>query len=232
MIEETNDITDAAVLIHLRNDFYKSKYYLTLIIYFLCLIVIAILVGVLIFLVKNPTRPLYFATDDVSRLIKEIPLQQPNMSTDQVAQWTVEAVEAAHSYDYFNYRAELQDAQKYFTNYGWRSYMQSLTASNNLLALTQRKMLVVAKVVDKPKLIVEGILGGAYAWKFQMPLLISYKLPPFDDKPQSHFENVLSVTVIVQRQKILQSYKGLGILQMIETLTVSPSSQNLATPPS
>jgi hypothetical protein len=230
MAEESKNF--ATVLVHLRNDFYRLKYYLALVIYYLCLIVIAILIGVLIFLVRNPTHPLYFATDSVGRLIEETPLQQPNMSTDQVAQWAIEAVESSHSYDYFSYRAELQDAQKYFTNYGWYNYMQSLTASNNLLALTQRKMLVIAKVVDKPKLIVEGVLGDAYAWKFQMPILVSYKLPPFDDKPQSHFENALSVTLIVQRQKILQSYKGLGIVQMIETLVVSPSSQNLAAPPS
>jgi intracellular multiplication protein IcmL len=99
--------------------------------------------------------------------------------------------------------------------------MQSLTASNNLLALNQRRMVVVATVADKPKLLVEGLLSGAYAWKFEMPVLVTYKLPPFDDKPQSHFENALVVTVLVQRQKILQSYKGLGIVQMIDTLSSS-----------
>lgn len=220
---------DALVLVHLRNDFYKTKYYLVLIVYCLSLMVIAFLVGVLAFLVKNPTKPLYFATDSVGRLIKDWPVSQPNMTADQVSEWAIEAVEAANSYDYFSYRGELQEAQKYFTNYGWREYMSTLTASNNLLALTQRKMVVVAKVVDKPKLIVEGRIGSAYAWKFQMPVLVSYKLPPFDDKPQSHFENALLVTVVVQRQPILQSYKGLGILQLIEK--TSPVSQNLATPP-
>ena len=222
---------DALVLVHLRNDFYKTKYYLTLIVYILSLIVIAFLIGVLVFLLKNPTRPLYFATDSVGRLIKDLPVSQPNMTTDQASAWAVEAVEAANSYDYFGYRSELQEAQKYFTNYGWRNYMASLTANNNLLALTQRKMVVVAKVVNKPKLVVEGLLGSAYAWKFQMPVLVSYKLPPFDDKPQSHFENALRVTVVMQRQPILQSYKGVGIVQLIETLEAAPVSQNLASPP-
>jgi len=228
---KTNADDDALVLVHLRNDFYRTKYLLALVVYGLGLVVVAFLISVIVFLVKNPTRPLYFPTDDVGRLIQEIPLSQPGMTTDQASAWAIEAVEASHSYDYFSYRGELQDAQKYFTNYGWRNYMQSLTASNNLLALTQRKMIVIAKVVDKPKLVVEGLLSGAYAWKFQMPVLVSYKLPPFDDAPQSHFENALTVTVLVQRQKVLQSYKGLGILQMVETLSSSPGLQNLAVPP-
>jgi intracellular multiplication protein IcmL len=203
---------DALVLTQLRNQFYKKKYYIAFGIHLLCLLAIILLIVSFVYLTKNPMRPFYFLTDSVGRLIQETPVTVPGMSVDAVSAWTVEAVEAAYSYNFMNYRAQFQDAQKYFTEYGWRNYMAGLKASNNLLALTERKMIFVAKVVDKPKLLNQGILGKAYSWKFQMPLLVNFLEAPYD-KPT--FSNAYVVTVIVQRQKLLQSYKQLAIVQMI-----------------
>lgn len=185
-IKKTKD-QDALVMVHLRNTFYKQKFYFVLGVYFLSLIVIAFLVSVLVYLIKNPTQPLYFVTDDVSRLIYDVPKNLPNMPLAQVENWTIEAVENAYSYDFINYRAQLQNAQKYFTDYGWRNYMDGLSSSANLVGLTQRKYIIIAKVVGKPKLLVEGLLGGAYAWKFKLPLLVTILSPPYTDDSKSKF---------------------------------------------
>lgn len=209
-------LDDALVMVHLRNAFYRQKFRFVLGIYFLTLVANIFLVGIIIWLVRNPTNPLYFPTDKVGRLIYVVPLQEANMSTQDVSNWTVEAIEAAYSYDFVNYRAQLQSAQKYYTDYGWQNYMKALTASNNFKALTQRKFIVVAKVVQPPTLLTQGLLQGAQAWKFRMPVLVTYNMPPFNDK--SKFSNPLIVTVVVQRQNVLSSYKGLGILQAVATI--------------
>ena len=219
---------DALVLVQLRNHFYKKKYYLALIAYLLSLLVVGILVCALVYLIRNPTHPLYFVTDRLGRLIQDLPLDTPNMPTNDVAAWAIDAVEGAYSYDHVNYRAELQSVQKYFSDYGWRNYMSSLTASNNLLALTQRKMIIIAKVVSQPKLVTEGLLGGAYAWKFELPVLVTYLTPPYDEK--SRFQNPLIVTVVVQRKSILTSYKGLAIIQMIGSIVLTQPVQNMTQP--
>src|SRR5438105_813061 len=104
-----NTDDDALVLTQLRNQFYKKKYYAALVIYIFCLIAIITLISLLIYITRHPTRPLYFLTDSVGRLIEEVPVIQPGMSNDAVAAWVVEAVEAAYSYDYVNYRAQLQN---------------------------------------------------------------------------------------------------------------------------
>lgn len=213
---------DALVLVFSRNAFYKRLHYLVLVVFVLCVIVIGILTYTIIYLRKNPSHPLFFATDEVSRLIQVVPVDAPNMSNDDILKWTTEAVEASYSIDYVNYRAELQGAEKYFTNYGWTNYMIALRRSNNLLAIIQRKFVGVAQVIGKPKIVREGILSGAYAWLIQMPVLVTYSFPPFDDK--SKFLNPLQVSVIVQRQPALQGYKGLGIVQSISTL-VTTSNQ-------
>lgn len=204
---------DALQLVFTRNAFYKRLHYLALGAFGLTLLVILILAWILFYVVRNPGFPLYFATDSIGRLIQIVPVDKPNMPTDDVAKFAVEAGEAAFSYDFVNYRAQLQSAEKYFTRYGWQQYMKALRDSNNILALTNRKQIVIAAAVDKPKLVKEGVLGGAYAWRFDVPVLVTYWLPPYDDSSKSL--NALTLSMIVQRQPILEGYKGLGVVQVI-----------------
>lgn len=218
--------TDALMMVFSRNAFYKRLHYLILAAFALSVLVIAILLSVIIFLIKNPTRPLYFATDNVGRLIQIIPVNQPNMTADQVAAWVTEAVQATLSYDFVNFHSQVQSAQKYFTDYGWSNYMKALTASNNLLGLAQNKWVIIAQIFDRPKIITQGLLSGAYAYKFEMPVLLTYWYPPYDDN--SKRTNALQVSVIVQRRPILQSYKGLGIVQLIANLVTSDQSQSIS----
>lgn len=227
-VEQQLTQNNALVMVHLRNAFYRKKYYLMLGVYLLSLSVISIIVGMLVYLHKHPQPPFYFAVDTVGRLVPFLPLDQPNMPMPEMVDWVKEAVENAYSYDFVNYRSELQNAQKYFTSTAWKRYMDGLRVSNNIVALTQRKMVVVAKVVGRIKLVKQGILGGAMAWRFQLPLLVTYRIPPYDDKSQ--FQNPILVTMIVQRQDILTSYKGLGIMQLIGQLAVAPVPQNAILP--
>lgn len=213
------DKVDALVTVHQRNDFYRTKYQLAFGIFLLSVVIIFILAGILFYLVKHPTRPLYFVADPEGRLLKNIPNTDPNMTTDAVMVWATEAIEAAFTYDFVNYRAQLQNAQKYFSDFGWRTYMNTLTSSKNLVGLTKRQLVFIAKVTGKPKVVIQGMLGGAYAWKFEMPLLVTVLQPPAYDDATS-FRNPFVVNVIVQRQNLLQSYKGLAVIQIIITNAV------------
>lgn len=223
---------DALLMIFERNYFYRRQYLLALGAFGMALLVLVVLFFVLIYVVRNPTAPLYFATDNVGRLIKVVPVTQPNMSTEDMTRWAINAVEKTYSYDYVNYRRQLQSAQKYFTTYGWTKYMSALKTSNNLIALTNRKLVIRAKVVGPPKLIVAGLLGGSYAWKFEMPVLVTNWLPPYD--AQSKFTNALTVTVIVQRMPILQSSDGVGIVQLVAGMATAPqaSGSSMSSAPS
>lgn len=214
---------DVIAAIFERNSFYRRQYFLALGAFALSLVVIVMLFCMYMYLRKNPTQPLYFATDSVGRLIEVIPTDKPNMTTDEVTAWAIEAIQNTFSYDYINYRKQLQNAEKYFTTYGWNNYMKALKANNNLVALNQRKMLVSARVIEQPKLIAQGILGGAYAWKYQMSLLMTYSLPPYDEK--SKFYNPLQATMIVQRQEVLKGYKGLGVVQVIANIVTTGGNQ-------
>ncbi len=207
---------DAMVLIVARNAFYRRLYYLSLAAFALSLLAVTILIIVISFLMRNPVHPLYFATDNVGRLIQIDPVGRPNLTDAEIVQWVKDAIEASYSYDYINYPGQLQAAQKYYTTYGWKKYMQALTLSGNLTATRERKYIINAKVTQMPRLLRQGrTSSGIYSWEYEMPLLISYMLPPYDGS--LGFTNRLNISVIVQRQPALQGYKGLGIVQMIAT---------------
>ncbi|OGT47755.1 MAG: hypothetical protein A3E83_04950 [Gammaproteobacteria bacterium RIFCSPHIGHO2_12_FULL_41_20] len=216
-------MADTLALIFARNMFYRRQYQLILGALAISFIIIVILAWILLYLVKYPPTPVYFAADKAGRLIYEEPLTEP-IPTQDVLEWAVEAVQATYSYDFINYRAQLQNAQKYFTSYGWIEYMRALTASNNLLALTNRKMVIIAQIAEPPKVVTTGVLGGAHAWKLEMTLLVTYWSPPFSNTSQ--FYNPLQVSMIIQRQPLLKSYKGLGILQLIGSITASSTTQS------
>jgi len=207
--------TDAMVLIFSRNAFYKRLHFLALAALVLIWIANIALLFMLNFIWKNPPKPLYFAADNAGRLIQNVPLNTPNMSIEEVKAWVKQAVEASTSYDFINYRAQLQGAQNYFTSFGWSNYMKALSESGNLRALTVRKQIVIGKVFGDMKILAQGILSGTYAWKFQMPLLVTYLTPPYDGTAGTQTPNALSVTVIVARRNELEGYKGLGIVQMV-----------------
>jgi intracellular multiplication protein IcmL len=213
--------TDALVAVLERNAFYKRQYLLALCAFCLNMVMIIVLGWVGYFLLQHPARPVYFAADAVGRLLPIVPVTQPSLTTQKTIDWAIHAVEEVYSYDYMNYHAQLQRAQKYFTNYGWSRYMKALALSNNLLALEQRKMVILANVVELPKILAQGLLGGAYTWKLQMPLLVTYWLPPYNN--ESKFSNPLDIVVLVQRQPELQSDQGLGILQVIGSFATAAS---------
>jgi intracellular multiplication protein IcmL len=204
---------DAITDVLLRNQFYRRQFHLALGAFVVALILIGCLIFFLVNVVRYRVQPLYFATDSVGRLIQVLPVSTPNMSLEDTAKWAVNAVEKATSYDYINYRLQMQSAEKYFVPYGWKEWMKAIQKTGNLLALNKRQMIFIGKVQGQPKLINEGVLAGAYAWKFEMPLYITYMQPPYDEA--SSFTNALVANVIVQRQTILQSTDGLGIVQLL-----------------
>lgn len=211
---------DALIAVFSRNAFYKRLHYLALGAFALSLLVIGFLTWMLIYMLSHPVRPLYFAVDEIGRLIDVVPVSKPNMTTQEASNFALDAIISAFSMDYVNYRSQLQGAQKYFTTYGWSKYMGALKSNNNLLALTQRRQIVNVQIVGQPKLITQGLLAGAYAWKFEMPMLATYWEPPYDDR--SKYSNALIVTIIIQRQPILQSYKGVGVVQIIARMANTP----------
>ena len=157
-----------------RNAFYRDAYRRVVFVLVLLFLINTGLIGTILIQFFNPPAPQYFATTADGRVINTHTLSDPVVSNAFVTQWTANAVRKAFSVDYVHWRKQLQDASANFTPDGWRYFLDALKASNNLNTLQARKMVSSATLTAAPQITGEMVVDGHYAWKVEMPLLITY----------------------------------------------------------
>ncbi len=167
----------------------------------------------------DPAVPDYFSTSVNGNTEKLTALDQPNTSDHVIIQWATLATIATYSYDFVNYENQLENASQFFTSDAWDAFMYALDSGNTLDSVISKK-LVVNAVATKPAVILEkGYLNGVYAWKIQIPILVTYQsareLTPIN----------LIVTLVVNRISTRYSVKGVGIVSFIsEVFTETPTT--------
>lgn len=198
---------DALETVALRNNFYRDSYRRVVLALLFAMGIIVILAGGIIYLVTHPPQPKYFATTIDGRIQPLIALDKPNLSQAAVLQWTQQAAIAAYTYNFVNYRQELQAASAFFTTRGWQSFMKALEASNNLSTVLQKKLVLTAVATGAPVILQKGILNGIYSWRIQLPMLVTYQSA--SQISQQNF----TATILVVRISTLNNPKGIGIAE-------------------
>lgn len=205
---------DALTVVALRNKFYKDSQRKVLLALIIAILVNFVLAGMLVYMILNPPAPRYFATSINGRITPLFPLDQPNQSDSAVLQWANQAAIASFTYNFVNYRDELQASSGFFTSEGWDQFLGALQQSNNLDAVKAKKLIVSAVATRAPIILQKGVLNGSYAWRVQMPLLVTYQ----SASEFTQQNNV--VTMLITRISTLNSPRGIGISQFV----VGPAS--------
>lgn len=201
---------DALEVVKLRKNFYRDNYRLVVTALLICLIIIASLIGVIYYMQTHQRKPTYFATTSDGRLIPMTPLNQPNMSDQAILKWTSKAITSLYTYDFQNYRQAFQSNEKYFTEAGWRAFLNGLKNSGNLKTVKQQKLSVKAVPESAPVIVSKGIHNHVYSWRIEMPVVVTYR------SINQEYTQHLMVTVLVQRLSTLSSKHGVGIAQIVE----------------
>lgn len=208
---------EALVVVRNRNDFYRDSYRKVIGALLFSILIVVVLGCALVYLVTNPPTPRYFATSVDGRITPLVPLNQPNISQAALLQWANTAAISAYTYNFVNYRQALQAASASFTPDGWSAFMQALENSNNLNAVTAKKLVVSAVATGAPVILQQGVLNGAYAWRVQMPMLVTYQ-----SASQFSRQSIL-VTMLITRIPTLNSPEGIGIAQFVAEGTTAPT---------
>lgn len=205
---------DALTVVALRNKFYRDGQRKIILVLLISLLANFILAGLAAYIITHPPAPKYFATSINGRITPLFALNEPNQSDSAVLQWANQAAIAAFSYNFVNYRSELQAASGFFTANGWTQFLNALQESNNLDAVKAKKLIVSAVATRAPIILQKGILNNRYSWRVQMPILVTYQ----SASEFSQQNNVL--TMLITRVSTLNSPRGIGISQFI----VGPAS--------
>lgn len=200
---------DALEIVTLRNAFYKDKQHKVILALMISVAINLVQIAMLFYIITHPPAPQYFATSINGRITPLFPLSEPNQSDSAIRQWANQAVIAAFTYNFVNYRDELQAASVFFTPEGWDQFMNALKESNNLDAVKAKKLVVSAVATGAPVILKKDILNGVYSWRVQMPILVTYQ-----SASEFSQQNVL-VTLLIKRISTLNSPRGIGISQII-----------------
>lgn len=193
-----------------RNEFYRDGYR--------TLLRIAVMQGVIIFglialniFITTSREPMdkYFATTEDGRLIPMLPLDQPNLSEPALMSWAAQAATESMTFSFNDFRRRLQDASRHFTKTGWESFTAALQKSRIMETVEASQQVVSAAPQGAPVILQEGVMGGRYVWRLQMPMLITYQ-----SGTRARTDSWL-VNMVVVRVPRLESPNGVGIEQWV-----------------
>ena len=165
-------------LVRLRNNFYRDSYRRLTFIMILMLMVVLMCLSVVFYLVNHQPKPKYFATNIYGGIVPIQGLDQP-IPEQQVVQWASRAAARALTFNYVQYRGQLQEAVNvYFTPFGGKMYLQALNDSLNIQNVTKNKYLQVAEPLAAPRIIQKGTDANngqaRYYWKVQVPVQVNF----------------------------------------------------------
>lgn len=200
---------DALQIVQLRNNFYRDNYRKVVVILLLLIISNVILAGGVYYLFTHRPKPDYFATSPDGRITKLYPLSAPVISTSALLSWVTQAAVASYTYNFVDYRKQLQDASAFFTPDGWRNFEDALVKSRNLETVIAKKLVVTAVPTGAPVIVDRRVINGRFAWKVSMPVLVKYQ------SSSTSYQQALVLTIIVTRVPVLSDPKGIAISQFI-----------------
>ena len=168
-------------LARLRNNFYRDSYRRLIVV--LLLFIILILVAVVMIYQMYTTRPepRYFATNTLGRIVPLVPLNVPGNSKEEILEWAQRAVSSAFTFNYVQFRHQLESSKNtYFTEKGGDDYINALKNSNDLVSVTQGKLIVTASPTAIPTILKQGVVysgraQGRYAWDIKIPVQVTYQ---------------------------------------------------------
>lgn len=196
---------DALEVIRLRNNFYRDSYRRVLAALLLMLIINLVMAAALFYQLTHRPEPRYFATTSDGKVIRLYPLSAPVVSTAELLQWATVAATTANTYNFVNYRKEMQQASQFFTPSGWKKYQEELKGSRNLETVLTKKLTVNAVATGAPIILDQGVVHGQYKWKVQLPILVTY------ESSTTKISQPLLVTMLITRVSTLETPTGVAI---------------------
>lgn len=188
-------------------------------------VVAAVSVGGAVAVARHKVPPQYVPVTADGRLIELLPLNRPNLDEAGIASFTLEAVRAVNTYDYINWRDQLNGAQVYFSPRAWGDYSAQLQSTGTINAVQARKMVVSIQPKGPVKLVNEGIPeNGPYQWRVDVPVLISFTAHGVvgSDGSPSNGSNRQEGTINLLLSRAPPSVSSRGVVVQVYRFTPDP----------
>ena len=198
-------------IVRLKDDFYRDGFYQILIALVTIVIACIVLVSVSIYLFVQKPTPVTFSVYDNWRVLPDVPLNQPYITTPDLVQWVSEVIPAALTYDFVNYTTELNGMKRYFTENGWKKFIDQLNLYLSDNFVSNAKLFVNSSPYRAPIILSRGIPegGNSYSWWIQMPITMNVTAL------ERTYSQKFTIQVFVQRVSTLDNLSGIAIENII-----------------
>lgn len=204
-------VDDALELVRLRNNFYRDNYRRVVSALLAMVIINFLLILTVFYQIANRPSPQYFATSTDGKITPLYPLSEPMIAPTELLQWASRAATAAYTYNFVDYREALQRVQNNFTPDGWTYFEEALKGSRTLEAVIAKKLVVSAVATAAPVIVDQGVINGRYAWKVQMPLLVTYQ------SASEQTQQPVVITMVVTRVPTVNMPRGIAIASFVSS---------------
>lgn len=189
-------------------DFYRLHYHHIFIGLLILLGTLLCIMFIILFQIINRPLPRFDAIQPDNALMNLTPYENPNLLPDTIIQWANKAAVTAYTFDFSNYNTQLEMIRPYFTDAGWKSYVQQVSSLIDTLLANK---LFVNGIVSAPSVISNQgwLLGTGYTWRVQIPFLVTYQSGNTTSK-----RNYYVVLTIVRVPTYINP-QGIGIDQFI-----------------
>lgn len=205
-------------IVRLKDDFYRDGFYRFVFSIVTITIAVLLLIAVSLYLEFSKPKPVVFSVGQEWRMLPPVPLDKPYLNTADLLQWVSDVVPASFHFDFINYSDQLKDITQYYTNPGWKKFLDIVNTYANYNTIQNNKMFMSAEPGGAPTVINEGVPQGRYAWLIQIPIQITY-IGASDKAPTTQS---LTLQMLVVRVSTLNNLNGVGIDDIV---VVSNKSQ-------
>lgn len=203
---------DPILAVYMRYEFYRDGYRKILGMVVASVLINCVLAVGVFSLVTNPPPPRYFATSPDGQIIPVRPLTEPVYSTADILAWATNVGITAYSYDYVNYRSDLQALAGSFTSDGWTTFLAALEGSRMLDSVMSQKLVMTAVPTGAPIIKQQGLLNGRYSWKIAIPMLVKLTGSVALQQP-------VQIYMLIQRVSLVNNPKGIAVSSFIVSET-------------
>lgn len=196
-------------VVGIHDDFYRDSFGKVIFIFASILAAIVFLLGISFYIHTQKPVPVTFAVDSDWRVMPEIPLEQPYLTTPDMLQWVGEIMPKTFTLDFLHYNEQLKEYSQYFTQNGWKVFLNQLNIYANSDAMQTNKLFLNAVPSGAPYVLNTGLLSGRYGWWVQIPVDLTYT-----GSARSRTQT-LTLQVLVVRVSTLNNLTGIGIDNVI-----------------
>lgn len=159
------------------------------------------------FAVRSPTK--FFSRSPNTEPKDLLALDRPNVSTAALLSWVTLAATATFTFDFVNYKDQLNALKDYFTVDGYDNFMLSLQNTGTLSTIEEKKLILSAVAIGPAIVFTEEETRNNHSWQIQVPLLVRYQSANVDET------RTQIVSLLVTQVPTQDAPKGIGIAQYI-----------------